>query len=421
MFTRAENDAMTLTSPGTPGGRLMRQYWQPVALASDLPANGAPLPLTVMSEELVLFRDEQGRLGLMPINCPHRGADLSYGRVEGGGLRCIYHGWVFDVNGQCLEQPAEPRGKQFCHHVKHVAYPCREAGGMIFAYLGDGAPPLFPEHEVLRAKPEQIHIWKFREQCNYLQGLEGDIDPFHLNFLHKALSSEHARTAPGTVDEFYDFYANGTPRMEIDRMDFGLRIFTIRELSERAYLRVTNYVGPNLAIVAGPTGEDGYTALWHVPVSDSVHIKYMVNYKRSGPINSEMLRKVYELHVIPGTDLQNRRTKENRYLQDREEMKDKWFAGLGPSFSVHDNFVTESMGPIYDRSKERLGYSDMAVVAARRFILAAIADMEAGKEPQGRIHDPQAARMDDIVVRSYIVDDKNNYKAGIQNRPIAAE
>ncbi len=413
MLSREDNEKVTCTGPGTPAGRLLRQYWQPVATLDDLPADGAPLPLMIMGEELVLFRDELGRLGLLGLHCPHRGADLSFGRIEGGGLRCLYHGWVFDLTGQCLEQPAEPRGKTFCERVKHTAYPVETAGGMIFAYMGEGKPPILPQLECLRAPADHLYMWKFRERCNYLQGLEGDIDPFHLTFLHRAMASQQARDAPGSSDTYYDFYTRGTPRLEVERTRFGLRIFTMRELDERAYLRVTNFMMPNAAVVAGPTGEDGYTLLWHVPITDEVHTKYMLNFRRSGPINADGLRKAYELHVIPGTSLETRRNRENRWLQDREEMKTGWYAGMGPSFSVHDNFVTESMGPIYDRSKERLGYSDQAVVAARRVLLAAIADLAAGKEPPGRHHDTEAALLKDLVVRSYIVDDRNNYKDGV--------
>ena len=413
MLTQENNAAVTQTGPGTPAGRLLRQYWQPVATEADLPADGSPLPLTVMNEKLVLFRDETGRLGLLGQHCPHRGADLSFGRIEGGGLRCLYHGWVFDLKGQCLEQPAEPRASTFCEKVKHTAYPVQASGEVIFAYMGEGEPPLLPMLECLNAPPEHRYMWKFRERCNFLQALEGDIDPFHLTFLHRAMGSQQARNAPGTSDEFYDFYVRGTPRLEIERTDYGLRIYTMRELDERAYLRVTNFMMPNVAIVAGPTGEDGYTTLWHVPVTDEVHIKYMLNFRRSGPINVEAMRKAYKSHVIPDTDLETRRNRENRWLQDRNEMKDGWFAGMGPSFSVHDNFVTESMGPIYDRSNEHLGYSDKAVIAARRLILAGIADMAAGKQPVGRHHDAKSARLKDLVVRSYLVQDRNNYKDSV--------
>ena len=147
MLSKEDNEALTRTGPDTSGGKLLRQYWQPVAMLSDLPENGAPLPLKVMDENLVLFRDEHNQLGLLGQHCPHRRADLSYGRVEGGGLRCLYHGWVFDVHGQCLEQPAEPHGKSFCQRVKHIAYPVQTTAGMVFAYMGGGEPPVPPDLE----------------------------------------------------------------------------------------------------------------------------------------------------------------------------------------------------------------------------------------------------------------------------------
>src|SRR5918998_4234543 len=151
MLTKAQNALLTQTGPGTPGGDLMRRYWQPVALAEEQPAGGAPLPVRLLGEDLVLFRDEQGRPGLLGLHCPHRGADLSYGRLEDGGLRCLYHGWLFDVGGRCLEQAGEPAGSTFKDRVRQRAYPCQEAGDLIFAYLGPGTPPLLPAYSALQA------------------------------------------------------------------------------------------------------------------------------------------------------------------------------------------------------------------------------------------------------------------------------
>ena len=129
MLTREQNELLTRTGPGTAGGALLRRYWQPVALAAELPPGGAPLPVRVLSEDLVLFRDEADRLGLLGLHCPHRGCDLSYGRIEDGGLRCLYHGWLFDIGGRCLEQPGEPAGSTFKDRVRQRAYPVQEAGG----------------------------------------------------------------------------------------------------------------------------------------------------------------------------------------------------------------------------------------------------------------------------------------------------
>ena len=148
MMTQEENDLLTQTDRGTPMGELMRRYWQPVALSEELPEGGAPIPVKIMGEELVLYRDEQGKLGLLGIHCPHRGADLSYGRVEEGGLRCIYHGWLFDKQGRCLDQPWEPGGGEHREQIRNTAYPCHEQAGGIFAYMGPGEPPLFSQLRV---------------------------------------------------------------------------------------------------------------------------------------------------------------------------------------------------------------------------------------------------------------------------------
>src|SRR6266540_2280864 len=156
MLTAEENALLTQTAPGTPGGELLRRYWQPVALSEELPAGGAPVPLHVMGEELVLFRDEQGRPGLLGLHCSHRGADLSYGRLEDGGLRCIYHGWLYDVAGRCLEQPGEPAGSTFHERIKQTAYPCVERSGVIWTFMGGGTPPLFPDYAFLVVPDEQV-------------------------------------------------------------------------------------------------------------------------------------------------------------------------------------------------------------------------------------------------------------------------
>ncbi len=150
MLTKEENALLTQTGPGTPCGDLMRRYWQPVALSEELPPAGDAIPIQILGEELVAFRDNENRVGLLDIHCAHRAADLSYGRCEDGGLRCIYHGWLFDVHGNCLEQPGEPPGSTFKDKVRQPAYPCQEVGGVIFAYMGSDDPPLLPAYEVLR-------------------------------------------------------------------------------------------------------------------------------------------------------------------------------------------------------------------------------------------------------------------------------
>src|SRR5437016_14226039 len=149
MITREESELLTRVGPATPMGQLLRRYWQPIVLSDELPPGGPPKPLKILGEDLVLFRDDQGRPGLLGLHCSHRGADLSYGRLEDGGLRCIYHGWLYDINGRCLEQPGEPAGSTFNEKIRHTAYACFERAGAIFAYLGPGDPPGFPNYEFL--------------------------------------------------------------------------------------------------------------------------------------------------------------------------------------------------------------------------------------------------------------------------------
>src|SRR6266545_73081 len=216
---KEENELLTQVGPGTPCGELMRSYWQPVALAEELPEGGPPVPVRIMGEDLVLFRDEACRPGLLGIHCAHRGADLSYGRLEGGGLRCIYHGWLYDISGRCLEQPGEPAGSTFHERIRHAAYPCQEIGGVILAYLGSGDPPPLPAYEFLLAPDARRFNGKGFRDCNYLQGNEGNIDPQHLGLLHRTAADGDSSTV--TIHARYL-----TPTIETENVDTGVRLYT---------------------------------------------------------------------------------------------------------------------------------------------------------------------------------------------------
>src|SRR3990172_4094926 len=183
MLSKDQNDLITLTGPGTPGGEMIRRYWHPVALSEEL-LDDVPLPVTIFGEELVLFRDSVGKPQLIGRYCPHRSVDLSYGRVEANGLRCLYHGWLRAGTGRCLQQPGEPAGSTFKDKIRHTAYPCREGGGLILTYMGPGESPRLPNFPFLFCRPEQVFATKIHQACNYLQANEGNIDPQHLSFLH---------------------------------------------------------------------------------------------------------------------------------------------------------------------------------------------------------------------------------------------
>jgi phthalate 4,5-dioxygenase len=399
MLTQEQNDALTRTSAGTVGGTLLRSYWQPVALSTELSVGGAPVSLDVMGEELVLFRDEQGRLGLLDRHCCHRGTDLSFGRLEDGGLRCLYHGWLYDVTGCCLEQPAEPKNSTFKSKVRQRAYPVVERAGAFFAYLGEGEPPAFPNYDFFTYPPQHRHAAKVFVECNYLQANEGNYDPAHVGFLHRTF--EPGRK-PGlkfgdlhrvgvSDSEEADIEPEETPRLETETTDFGLRIFQVRSGGTgRKYVRVTIFGMPNFSVIAGPQGGDGHIGIWHVPIDDFTHWRWHFALRRDAPLDETNRlvsgRKNSEEYE---SEFRLKRTLANRFLQDRSTMN-QTYTGMGSNFNSHDAFATASQGRIQNRTREHLATTDVALTAARRLMLKAIDDVKTGKAPQGVLRDPNA-------------------------------
>ncbi|HVO94878.1 MAG TPA: Rieske 2Fe-2S domain-containing protein [Terriglobales bacterium] len=409
MLTQEENDLLTQTGPGTPAGALLRRYWQPVALAEELPPDASPLPVRVLSEDLVLFRDDQGQLGLIGLHCSHRRADLSYGRVENGGLRCLYHGWLFDRYGNCLEQPCEPEGKKFCQKVRHPAYPCQEHAGIIFAYLGPGEPPLFPAYEPFIAPPDHVLVTKIYHECNYFQANEGNLDPSHVSFLHRQdnVPENLKRTVKGTDGKLplALYAADLAPEIEADETDYGVRIFSIRHPAEsRTFFRVTNFILPNMATIPGPMSGDGYNLYWHVPIDDTHHWRYDIVFRRSAPMDEKDIQRNQEILDELGAGYRPKRNKANRYLQDRESMKTWSFAGMGRIFNVQDTAVVEGSGAIVDRTQEFLGPCDRAIIVARRQVLRAIRDVQAGREAPNVVRNPTANHYPHLMVVSEVIE-----------------
>ncbi len=417
MISQAENQFLTQTGPGSPAGELLRRYWQPVCLSEELPLTGAaPLQTTILGEALVLFRDDEGRVGLLGIHCAHRGTDLSYGRVENGGLRCVYHGWLYDIRGRCLEQPGEPGGGRHRDSIRHLAYPCVEAAGVIFTYMGPGQPPLFPEYDFLNASPDHLYASKIFHECNYLQANEGNIDPVHLSFLHRFLENrdEKYRGVRGARESHYNLVArNIAPTIDVELTDFGVRIYTVRNLEEnKKYLRVSYFILPNLSAFPGQTGGEGYSVNWHVPIDDTHHWKYTFVYSSKAPLNKEVVGRERS-ELLPGYRLA--RNEANRYLQDRGAMKSQTFAGMGPGFQAHDAFATASQGAVQDRTEEHLVSSDKAIVAARKLLERAIKDVQAGRQPPHVIRAPDRNRFPHLLVVSDMISDDTDWKEYTKN------
>jgi phthalate 4,5-dioxygenase oxygenase subunit len=405
MLSKANNDLLTQTGPGTPCGRFLRSYWQPIAAAEEMPIGGAPLPIRIMSEDLVLFRNDKDQLGLIGQFCPHRGTDLSYGRVEDGGLRCLYHGWLFDIHGKCLDQPAEPVEKKFCHKVRHTAYPVQQKGGAIWAYMGEGEPPLIPDFEFLMGPEPNRLTFRVIQTCNWLQGLESSTDPAHTTYLH--------RRPPGkpSVRSGSDIAAlRGTepPEIDIEQTSFGTRIFALHKSPNgRKYLRVNNYVYPCGATPSTSTGEGGYQGRWYVPIDDFNHCRFEFFYRHAEPLDKAKLIKNHHENV--GPDNRHIRRPENRYLQDREELKrNESYGGMGLYFPAQDAFAIETQGAIQDRTKEHLGSTDIVIIGVRKALLKAIKQMQDGGEaPWLQRNATDNAFADFICTSGYIEDDED--------------
>jgi phthalate 4,5-dioxygenase oxygenase subunit len=393
MLSKQQNDLMTLTGRGTAAGKLLRHYWQPIALSEEIPPGGRPVPVRILGEDLVLFRDEANRPGLLGLRCSHRAADLSYGKIENGGLRCLYHGWLYGIDGSCLGQPGEPPESRFKEKVQHPAYPCRERGEIVFAYLGGGEPPVLPDYVPLMVAPEYRLTTKVRLACNYAQSNEGNFDPTHLSFLHGTLSDRNSQGSPqrrirGSEQTRTDFERQyKAPAVSIEETDFGLRIFTRRPAGPgKNYVSTTNFVFPNLAVVAG--SPEGFRICWHVPIDDTHHWRWDIMCQLDKPFPEDE-RAFFRNEVLPdGTLIRN---PSNRYLQNPQDLS------MGPNFIVHDAYATEGQGPIQDRTVERLGSTDKAIAAVRRLLLEAIDGLEEGREPRHVIRDPAQRDMSHIV------------------------
>jgi phenylpropionate dioxygenase-like ring-hydroxylating dioxygenase large terminal subunit len=394
MLSREENDLLCRVGPGTLMGNLMREYWIPAALSSELPtADCDPLRVMLLGEQLIAFRDSHGTIGLVQNNCPHRGASLFFGRNEEAGLRCVYHGWKFSTSGECVDMPNEPAESDFRQKVKAVAYPTEERNGIVWAYMGPRKePPPLPSLEGNMLPDGEWQVTAIQRECNWFQGLEGDIDTSHFSFLH-AGSMDVSTQQQGTFS--YYMLADRAPRYSVIDTDFGTMYGAYRDTEDgRRYWRVANYLFPFWTMP--PQGVLGLkvTARAWVPMDDTHTMFYM-----AGP-------KLRPRNPAPGVALGNRllpnttdwfgrfrmtANASNDYQIDREKQRRNAgmddFTGIS-GIHLQDQAITESEGPLYDRSSEHLASSDMMIIRVRRrLMMAAQALAEQGLVPPG-VDDP---------------------------------
>jgi phthalate 4,5-dioxygenase len=389
MMSQDQNDLITRIGPGTPAGKLMRMYWQPAALADEFEGPRPIKPVRLLGENFVLFRDDSGRYGLLDRDCPHRGADLAFGRLDNAGLRCAFHGWLFAVNGECLETPAEPLNSTFCKKIRQRAYPVVERNGILWAYLGEGQPPAFPDLDCFIAPDAYTFAFKGLIECNWLQALEVGIDPVHASFLHRFFADEDTSTAYGK--QFRGTSADSDlpmtrilreydrPVVNVERTEYGLRLITLRQIDdERTHVRVTNQLFPHGFVI--PMSTEMTITQWHVPVDDTSCYWYAIFTSYTRPVDKPKMRaQRLALYELP--HYRSRRNKHNDYGFDPNEQATETYTGMGFDINVHDQWAVESQGPIQDRTREHLGQSDKAIIQYRRLLRQEIEKVASGGTP----------------------------------------
>lgn len=390
MMSRKQNDYLTRVGKDQPAGELLRRYWMPVALSDELQTIRPVVPVRLMAEELVLFKDDKGQLGLLQRHCPHRAADLCYGRLEDGGLRCAFHGWLFDSSGQCLETPAEPAGSRMHEQIRANSYPVKEINGVVFAYLGPGDPPGVPDLDCFRAPDSHVFAFKGLWQCNWLQALEVGIDPAHASFLHRFLEDEDPADSYGK--QFRDHAADTDipmtrllrefprPDIKVETTEYGLRLLSLRPLDENTtHVRVTNQIFP--CAITIPMSRQMNITQWHVPIDDLNCYWYAMFTSFGDAVDKDKMRaQRLKEHTLP--DYAPVKNRSNQYHYSPEEQNSSTYTGMGQDINVHDQWACESMGPIQDRTEEHLGRSDIGIIRYRRLLNEMISRVSEGNEQE---------------------------------------
>jgi phenylpropionate dioxygenase-like ring-hydroxylating dioxygenase large terminal subunit len=398
MLGAADNELLTRTGSGTPMGQLLRRFWVPALLAEEVAEPQCPpVRVTLMGEQLVVWRDADGRLGALEEHCAHRRASLYFGRNESResrdgncGLRCVYHGWKYDIEGRCVDMPNEPSQSKFKDHIRLTAYPVAERGDIVWIYLGPAGdiPPL-PDLEWSVVPQGHRHVSKRLQYSNFVQAMEGGIDSSHVSFLHsdaRLWNPDWTHAKDSTRAHLSD---DGSPKFFLEPTQYGMLIGARRETADgRHYWRITQWLMPWYNIVARD-GDGPITAHAWVPVDDESCWAWSITYNPDRPLTkaeTDHYRRGGSVHaeLVPGTYLPVRNAG-NDYLIDRTLQRTVSFTGIH-GIAMQDVAMQESMGPIADRSREHLGSADAAVIAARRRLLAeakALAEADGAATPSG--------------------------------------
>jgi phthalate 4,5-dioxygenase len=392
MLSKADNERLTRVGPGTTMGNLLRRFWLPFLLPEELAeADAPPMKVRLMGEDLLAFRDTNGRLGLLERYCPHRRVDLFLGRNEECGLRCINHGWKFDVGGNVVDMPSEPEESALRRIAKARSYPIVEWGGVIWAYLGDPAqaPAVPPQFEWGRVSAEHRFVTKRLQENNYAQSVEGGIDSSHVGILHGLLDPdttrpfrERLRSIVPTATVAKDL----APRFEVRPTPYGMLIGARRVAGDDYYWRITQFLMPFYTMFA--PGEKGGNIQGHAwtPIDDYNTWTFSMTWNPGRPLNDKD-RAFGTVHtpLIPDGSYRGVHNQDNMYGLDRDVQRRLSVSGM-QDIGTQDSAVQESMGAIVDRSTETLGMCDTAIAAYRKMLLAAARALESGTEPESPLH-----------------------------------
>lgn len=397
MLSQEKNRLLCAVGPETPGGKLFRSMWLPALLSSQLSQNcGAPVRLKLLGEELVAFRDGHGQVGIVHSRCAHRGAPLFFGRVEEGGIRCAYHGWIYDRQGQCFDMPSESN-KSLCRNVKIKAYPVVEKAGIVWIHMGGEASSELPKFPWIDLPEDQRLASVWLQETNWFQGVEGEVDSSHVSTLHRSttsVSSDRVHRRYTSLDP--------NPKFFIKDTDIGFMSVARRRADDQFYWRITQWMAPMFTLIPSAAWPIGGRA-W-VPIDDENTYSWDFNYSLDGPLSDDFHAFVekglsfppeteyrpYQLNT--GTIIDTwvpKRRRDNDYLVDRELQRTFSTTGIH-GVNDQDRAMQEGMGRVVDRSAEMLVSGDVAVVTVRRRILDLLQSPDALQEFQARIADGTA-------------------------------
>jgi phenylpropionate dioxygenase-like ring-hydroxylating dioxygenase large terminal subunit len=398
MLTHEENVQLTRVGPGTLMGDFMRRYWIPVVESSEVEAGGRPKRVRLLGEDLVVYRSPGGRAALVSELCAHRRASLYFARNEEQGLRCVYHGWQYAPDGRCVDQPNERPESSFADKVCLPAYPCAERGGVVWTYMGPGSAPELPDLEWAMVPASQRFVSKFWQDCNWLQAMEGGVDPAHISFLHGILdvSDQAGREALDRAAAGFGFSASleRAPHIEVADTPLGLLLGARRDApAGNYYWRITQYLLPFHTMPPAELGNGPvlHTHVW-IPMDDHQVVNWCVSWHPTRALTAEehaQFRAGSSIHVMdyaratsrPYGDIRPAACVENDYLADWDAQRSRKFFGV-PGVGAQDKAITESQRD-YDRSLERLGRADLGIIRVRKRLLDAALAVRAGHTPPG--------------------------------------